>query len=365
MLCQKCHKEIPDGSIFCNWCGKKQGNDKKVTRRGNGLGTAYKRGNYWQAEFTIGYYKDENGKLKRRKRTKSGFKTKRDALDYITNLKANKKQNTVNFEFLWNSFECGTMQTLSKSKQTAYNIAWNKTKADLCYRTIDDVTTDELQYIVDKYGTSYYTKRDIKNLLSHLYKLAMRDDYVNQNKSTFILLPKLVTSERDIFSEKEIQKLWDDYTSTASIITAHLLIMIYTGMRPGEILSAKKENAHIDEHYLIGGIKTAKGRNRKIILPDKIIPIISSLINQSSRTTITTYSNENDFYDEWALKKEELNLNKSLVPYCCRHTYVTNCTKLHMSPAMLQELTGHEDYDTTLDYTHLSIADRLAEVNKL
>ena len=32
---------------------------------------------------------------------------------------------------------------------------------------------------------------------------------------------------------------------------------------------------------------------------------------------------------------------------------------------MLQELAGHEDYDTTLDYTHLSVNDRFIEVEKL
>ena len=53
------------------------------------------------------------------------------------------------------------------------------------------------------------------------------------------------------------------------------------------------------------------------------------------------------------------------VPYCCRHTYITRLTALKVSPAMLQELAGHEDYETTLEYTHLSVADRLSEVNRL
>lgn len=365
MECKKCKKEIPDGSKYCNHCGTKQEKNNR-SRRGNGQGTAYKRGSTWQAEITLGFYTDpKSGNLKRRKMTKSGFKTKRDALDYIKELRTGKKTQTVNFDMLWKSFDNNIKQTLSKSKQTAYNIAWRKLKPDLCYRNIDDITADELQCIVDEQGTSYYTKRDMKNLLSHLYKLAMRDEYVNINKSTFILLPKLETAERDIFTKEEIEKLWHDYENSLSNITAHLLVMLYTGMRPGELLTVKKSNVHISEHYLTGGIKTIKGKNRKIILPDKIIPILNDIMTRSNLESVTPYKDENDFYDDWNLKKEELKLNKNLVPYCCRHTYVTNCTKLHMSPAMLQELTGHEDYDTTLDYTHLSIADRLKEVNKL
>jgi site-specific recombinase XerD len=40
-------------------------------------------------------------------------------------------------------------------------------------------------------------------------------------------------------------------------------------------------------------------------------------------------------------------------------------TALNVSPAMLKELAGHEDYETTLNYTHLSVEDRLKEVNRL
>ncbi|MFR8294836.1 MAG: zinc-ribbon domain-containing protein [Ruminococcus sp.] len=39
MLCKKCRKEIPDGSIYCNYCGKKQETTKrKVRRRPRGAG---------------------------------------------------------------------------------------------------------------------------------------------------------------------------------------------------------------------------------------------------------------------------------------------------------------------------------------
>lgn len=40
MLCKKCRKEIPDGSIYCNYCGKKQEATKRKTRRrARGTGT--------------------------------------------------------------------------------------------------------------------------------------------------------------------------------------------------------------------------------------------------------------------------------------------------------------------------------------
>lgn len=369
MNCISCKRELPDDAVYCLYCGKKQiAEEKKHTgQRGNGQGSVYKdnKGHY-TAEKTFGYYM-ENGKRKRIFKRKKGFTTKRAALEYLATLtQKTKDRKAPTLSELWATFEQYVSCDLSKSKQTAYRIAWKNIKSSVAFRSIDDFTVSELQDITDRAAKSYYTRRDVKSLFSHFYKLAIRDDYVSDNKSQYIKLPKLVEKEKEIFTKEEITTLWQDFNARKSKVTAAMLIMIYTGMRPGELLQIKTENVDLKEQYLTGGIKTDKGKRRKIIIPDRIVPLIRYLERNASRNGfLCWYQNKNDFYDEWQEKRDELCIRECITPYCCRHTYITNLTALGVSPAMLQELAGHEDYETTLTYTHLSVEDRLAEVNRL
>ena len=63
MTCRKCKKEAPDGA-FCVYCGTNQEKAVKTKhRRGNGQGSAYKRGSTWTGQTTgYSYYTVENGK---------------------------------------------------------------------------------------------------------------------------------------------------------------------------------------------------------------------------------------------------------------------------------------------------------------
>ena len=366
MNCIKCNKEIPPDALYCCYCGTMQAPQERNTKkRGNGTGSVYKSpSGSWTAEVTLGYY-IEGDKHKRKHRRKSGFKTKKAAVAYLNTLFCAPVENkAITLSELYEAFKID-LQALSASKRTAYNIAWRKIKSEVEFRTIDSFTVSELQELTDNAAPSYYTRRDIKQLLSHLYKIAIRDDYTEKNRAEFIKLPKLETSERDTFTPQDIKTLWADYEKEPEKVTACMLVMLYTGIRAGELLTIKTQNINISAQYMTGGIKTTKGKNRKIIIPDKLIPVINFLCDRSERGLLAYYPKDNDFYNLWKQKRASLCLRETLTPYCCRHTYITMLTALKVSPAMLQELAGHEDYDTTLEYTHLSIADRLAEVNRL
>ena len=107
MICQKCKAENPDNAIFCNQCGKKLITTKKcrVKSRGNGTGTAFKRGKTWTAQVVVKYedlppfdLNNPENQQPRKKitRSKGGFKTREEALQYCPSIKiANFKQEEV------------------------------------------------------------------------------------------------------------------------------------------------------------------------------------------------------------------------------------------------------------------------------
>ena len=48
-------------------------------------------------------------------------------------------------------------------------------------------------------------------------------------------------------------------------------MLIYTGLRIGELFSLRRENVHLKEGYLVGGSKTKAGKNRTVpILPEAL-----------------------------------------------------------------------------------------------
>ena len=78
MLCPKCKSDNPAGAIFCNQCGKKIVQTQKNRRtksRGNGTGTAFKRGSTWTAQVVYDRVVVADDKpMRKLTRSKGGFK---------------------------------------------------------------------------------------------------------------------------------------------------------------------------------------------------------------------------------------------------------------------------------------------------
>ena len=225
MQCQKCRTELADGSKFCHICGKPVQPTRQTRRRGNGEGSAYKRPNgTYTAAVILGWRIDENGKAQPVRRTRGGFKTKKEALAAIPELRQEKtKRRTVpTLGDLWQQYRQGEYKKLTDSRQEKYRIAWGRVNS-LEFTPIDQLTTADLQTVVDL-GRTYYPSRDIRDLLSLLYQLAMPDQFVSSNLAKFVVLPDLNEKPQDAFTAEEIQKLWTHY-GNGNWWTGYVLLM--------------------------------------------------------------------------------------------------------------------------------------------
>lgn len=325
MICKKCKRDVPPDALYCPYCGLSL-NPPKVTRkprtRPNGAGTAYKRGRTWTSCVVIGWRPRESLKATPIYRTKGGFKTKRDALEYCSTLKQDKpKSKAPRLIDYWTTYHDGEYQQLSKSKQTAYAGAWNKL-SDIHYRLVDQLTVSEIRDNVSRVANTYYTVRDCKTVLTRLFSLAAADGWCNKDIPSFIVLPKLEEKERQVFSDAEQLALWKLYESS-DLRAAIPLLMICTGMMPGEMQALKVEHIDLDAHKIMGiGMKTKVRRESPVYLPEDALPIVEDLIANAQPSGYIWPRNEDKWYKTYYDALEAAGCRR-LEPYCCRHTTAT------------------------------------------
>jgi integrase len=356
---------LQEDFLYCPYCGKKQISEKAKTNRSrpNGTGTVYKRGKSWTASYVHGYIIQEDGTTKTVRSTKGGFRTKKEAMEYLPTLQNVQTRKVPKLTELFELYKGSKKyQSLSDSRKEKYTIAWRKLESIWFWR-IDLLTTFDLQNVVDSQADTYYTARDLKNMLSKLYQTAMPDEFVKTNLSEYIELPDLNAKEQKPFNADEIKLLWKDYAA-GNWWTGYILLMIYTGMMPGELLDARK--SHIDwvgKQIVGAGKKTDKRRESPIVLADFIIPVLADLCDHTSGDKLIRI-NKDKFYETYYAALERSGCRR-LTPYSCRHTAATTLALENIPPSVIQQIMRHTRYSTTEKYIHISIDPMLEAVNKL
>lgn len=361
MNCIKCGTALVDGAVYCHICGKKQTAEAKPARkRANGEGSVYRYRSGWRAQIVVGY-RMVAGKSKAIYKTKSGFKTKREALEYLTVLKAEKKARTApTLQALWEQYQQGKYRKLSASRQEKYRIAWGKL-SDLHYCAVNMLTTADLQKTVNENARTFYPARDMRDLLSLLFQLAMADQFCPANLADYIDLPQLEEKQQEAFTPEEITALWESYAS-GNWWTGYVLVMIYTGMMPGELLGMKKECVDLDAHAIYGaGLKTEARKKKPIVLADEILPVLEDVMQRTEGEKLIR-TNKDTFYDKYYDALQLAGVRK-LVPYSCRHTAATVLADAAVPPSMIQAIMRHASYTTTQRYIHESVDREVSAAN--
>lgn len=367
MICIKCKKEVPDGPYCCQ-CGAAQQRKPVNRTRANGTGTAIKRGKTWTVIISCGSYVKENEDgtmtLVRKRKSKGGFRTKTEALEYGQTLAKEPERTMPTLNDLWSSWKKNELPRLSDSKQQAYTIARTRLEP-IIHREIASLTTDDLQNVVNENCTSYYTARDVKSLLSHLYNRAMRDQFVQINLSKFLVLPELEEKEAQPFTAEEVKTMWEAYANGERFL-GYILLMIYSGMMPAELFACKVDMINWDRHEIYGcGRKTKKRKEVPIIFSDFMEPVLRDLCGSASEKTGKLLAmNKDRFYHKYHKTLQGIGV-RDLPPYSCRHTTATDAVKQNASLAFVQQLMRHAKITTTQRYVHLGTEEAHNVANKL
>lgn len=362
MICRKCKQQVPDGP-YCSQCGVKQELARRPKKRGNGQGTAFRRGKTYTASWVEAYYLDEDGKKHVKRHTKGGFKSLTAALAYAANPpeQAEKHQPETVRKY-YNTYKNGHCAKLSSSKQTAYDIAWKRWE-DLADIDIRDLRITTLQNQLDDKVETYYPARDMRTVMAGIYKLAMADGLVTVKLPDFLELPKLVEGEIEPFTDDEIAKFWAAYESGDRFV-AYILIMIYSGMMPGELMICRTEMIDYENRKIVGdGIKTGIRKKTPMVFPDYIVPVLQDVASRSKRGKLLEMNKDN-FYDTWRKTLQSLGV-RPLKPYSCRHTTATALLLSGTALPIIKNIMRHAKITTTERYIHPDIEDSRAAINAM
>lgn len=354
MDCRKCKADIPDESKFCLYCGAKQVQEKrKALKRANGTGTVYKlqgrRKRPWVAsknKTIVGYYETKTAAL--------------EALNRLTGRSLDERYN-MTFADVFEAWKLEHYKELTKSGQTQYNISF-QVFASLHNKKFRELRTADFQAAIDPHmKKTHSTVSKYKQLITQMSKWAIREELITTNFASFVKLPENVKKEKETFTDSDIKKLEADGSETAKII----LMLIYTGMRIGELFSLPLEDYH--DTYVVGGEKTEAGRNRIIPIRPEGRGYFAYFAEQSDgELLLSGYTGQRvvnnfrrrDFYP----LLDKLSIVRK-TPHATRHTYASRARKAGMPPEILQKILGHADYNTTANiYVHTDLDELIRAV---
>lgn len=371
MLCIKCKQEIPDISVYCMFCGKKQASASaapvKKPHNPNGTGTVFKRGRTWSARVRV----KRHGVIVS-ERTKGGFATRADAINYLPQLRAMEnggaKSHTVDeiFQMVQQSKK---WLEITPDKRSHYMTAYKRMEC-IYDRDVASLRYSELQNLVDGIDGAFYPKRDVKTILQKIVDMAVLEEVCPASKSQVIRcieLPSKPLTSKDARTPEEMHAIWNDWNKTHDLITGYALIMAYTGMRTGELFAQDVTRVNPAGQVIVGGIKTEAGKDREIPLADCIVPIVKAVMPQA-RYGMVAYD-ENTYYSNWAQMVQRTGI-RPLGSYCQRHTCYTRLHELvpAVSDVVINSIVGHSNSKISKlanSYGHISLSAKLDAVNRL
>ncbi len=203
-----------------------------------------------------------------------------------------------------------------------------------------------------KRGWSDSTQNQAVNAIKFYYEKVL-----GQERTYYELRPRKSTKLPNVFSEKEVLRLFGAITNLKH---KTILMLIYSaGLRIGESIQLRKADIDLDRKTVF--VKAGKGKkDRCTILSDKLILLLQRylivytpdywLFEGQGGGQYSTRSIQQVFRK--AVSKAKVNPYSTV--HTLRHSFATHLLERGTDLRYIQELLGHSSSETTQIYTHIT-----------
>lgn len=332
----------------------------------NGYGSVFKlsgnRRKPWAVRLTVGWTDEGKQKYK----YLGYYETRPEAISALAKYNDNPYDvdaNRLTFSEMYKMYMESRRET-SRSNFNKLTMSYNLSEP-LHDKRFAELRKVHMQKVIDECGKSYWTKTAIRTLYNQMYRFALQNDLVHRNYAQFIEMSKGENlTKRVPFSKDGINLLWDNLDKEC---VSASLVMIYTGMRPGEVIGIETKNVFLEERYLIAGIKTDAGKDRLVPIHKRIEPLIKDALDVSD-DILSFFDGQTFAYETLRVKFRELmdELGLEHRPHDCRHTFATMMDNVGANKVSIKKIMGHSLQDITdAVYTHKDTDELLKAVDLL
>ena len=230
----------------------------------------------------------------------------------------------------------------------------------LQYESFQNLKYMDYQRVIDgmrKSGLSYSSCKKVRSLISLLEKYANKIELTNKSYAPLLSIGKnKAIRPHKPFSRQKINRLWKNIDA-ANVDT--VLILLYTGMRVGEMLALQKSDVNMRQHYIrITKSKTAAGI-RVIPIHSRIMPLVVCRMDSPGTTLIADASGRPYDYSRYCIAWRAVMLIINAAGHTthdCRHTVATLLDNAGANETAKRRILGHAGGDVTERvYTHKNI----------
>lgn len=346
------------------------------------------RRNPWRARITDGWTLDEKTKtLKQKYLTIGYYPTRQAALKALAEYNESPYDidaRKVTFSEVYDKWSDRKFEEISASNINGYRAAYKLCSA-LYDMKFSDIKLSHLQGVIDASGKACPTKKKIKVLFNQLFDYAVMHEIIGRDKNVaeYVNVGKEEKSTKHYrFTNEEVDTLWQ-WSENNEYIQV-ILMLIYSGVRPGELFDLKSVDVNLEE----GFFTIQKGKNvnaaRKVPIHDRTLPFYERWKDKNTEYLITNLSgnrfnlktNHSSYADSFftpvlsdigILKyKNEKGEIREHLPDDTRHTFTTMWKESHLDEAMRRKIQGHSGKGIgEIVYTHFELKKLKEELNKL